>query len=98
MRNLEVNREKLESVCRHYNVKRLAVFGSVLKGEDKPGSDLDLLVEFEAGKTPGLAYFHLEDELSNLFGQAVDLNTPAFLSRYFRDDVVRTAQNVYVDQ
>jgi predicted nucleotidyltransferase len=98
MRNLKVDTGRLESLCREYHVKRLAVFGSVLNGHDKPGSDLDLLVEFQAGKTPGLAYFHLQDKLSHLFGQTVDLNTPAFLSRYFRDEVVRTAQNVYVDQ
>ncbi len=98
MRNLKVDNQRLELLCREYHVKRLAVFGSVLKGHEKPGSDLDLLVEFEAGKTPGFSYFHLQDALSHLFGQTVDLNTPAFLSRYFRDEVVRTAQNVYVDQ
>lgn len=98
MRDLEVDNGKLESLCREYHVKRLAVFGSVLKGADTPGSDLDLLVEFEPGKTPGFAYFHLQDKLSYLFGQTVDLNTPAFLSRYFRDEVVRTARNVYVDR
>ncbi len=98
MKNLEVDRIRLESLCRQYHVKRLAIFGSVLKGEDLPGSDLDLLVEFETGKTPGLAYFHLQDELSYLFGQTVDLNTPGFLSRYFRDEVVQTAQNVYANQ
>jgi uncharacterized protein len=98
MRNLEVDNISLELLCRKYHVKRLAVFGSVLKGQDKPGSDLDLLVEFEAGKTPGFAYFHLQDALSNLFGKTVDLNTPAFLSRYFRDEIVRTAHNVYVDK
>jgi predicted nucleotidyltransferase len=57
MRNLKFDKGKLESLCREYYVKRLAVFGSVIKGEDKPGSDLDLLVEFEAGKTPDFAYF-----------------------------------------
>lgn len=98
MKNLEVDRIRLESLCRQYHVKRLAVFGSVQKGEDLPGSDLDLLVEFATGKTPGLAYFHLQDELSHLFGQTVDLNTPGFLSRYFRDEVVRNAENVYVDR
>ena len=97
MKNLEVDRIRLESLCRQYHVKRLAVFGSVLSGDDSPGSDLDLLVEFESGKTPGLAYFHLQDELSYLFGQTVDLNTPGFLSRYFREEVVRNAQNVYVN-
>lgn len=98
MRNIEVDNKRLELLCRQYHVKRLAVFGSVLKGEDTSGSDLDLLVEFEPGKTPGFAYFHLQEELSHLFRQTVDLNTPAELSRYFRDDVVRAAHNIYVNQ
>ncbi len=86
---------KLESLCREYHVQRLAVFGSVARGEDTPGSDLDMLVEFEPGRTPGLAYFNLQEELSYLFGQTVDLNTAAFLSRYFRDQVVREAKPLY---
>ncbi|HEY3874387.1 MAG TPA: nucleotidyltransferase domain-containing protein, partial [Candidatus Kapabacteria bacterium] len=53
MQKLEVDRTKLEALCREYHVKRLALFGSALRGEDTPGSDLDLLVEFEPGKIPG---------------------------------------------
>ncbi len=96
MRSLEVNREKLDALCRQYRVRRLAVFGSVLRGEDTPGSDLDLLVEFEGQHTPGWGMFRLEEELSYLFGQSVDLNTAGFISRYIRDQVVNTAQTIYV--
>ena len=96
MRNLDVNREKLEALCRQYRVQRLAVFGSVLRGEDTPGSDIDLLVEFEGQRTPGWGMFRLEEELSYLFGQSVDLNTPGFISRYIRDQIVNSAQTIYV--
>jgi predicted nucleotidyltransferase len=94
MREFKIDREKLASLCREYHVKRLAVFGSVLHGKDTPGSDLDLLIEFE-GSTPGIRFFNLQDELSYLFGQTVDLNTSGFLSRYFRDSVAREATTIY---
>ena len=88
---------KLEALCREYHVQRLAVFGSVARGEDTPGSDLDLLVEFEPGRTPGLAYFSLQDELSYLFGQTVDLNTPGFLSILFRDQVMQNSKTLFAN-
>jgi len=83
-------------ICASYHVSRLFVFGSSLRGEDTPGSDLDLLVEFEHGHTPGLDFFTLEDELSQALGRKVDLNTQGFLSRNFREDVLKEAQEVYV--
>jgi predicted nucleotidyltransferase len=86
----------LESLCQAYHVKRLAVFGSVLSGNDRPESDLDLLVEFEPEQGPGWGMFTLEEKLSSLFSAKVDLNTPGFISKYFRDEVLRTAQNLYV--
>ena len=95
MRSLEFDRDKLAALCRSYNVRRLAVFGSVLAGTDSAGSDLDLLVEFEPGNTPGWGMFELQDQLSYLFGQTVDLNTPGFLSRYFRDSIVKSARTLY---
>lgn len=85
-------------ICASYHVSRLLVFGSSLRGEDTPGSDLDLLVEFEHGHTPGLGFFTLEDELSQALGRKVDLNTPGFLSRYFREDVLQEAQEIYATQ
>jgi predicted nucleotidyltransferase len=85
----------LENLCQAYRVKRLAVFGSVLSGEDTSESDLDLLVEFESPRTLGLRFFRFERELSAIFGHKVDLNTPGFLSPYFRDEVVASAKNIY---
>jgi predicted nucleotidyltransferase len=92
---LSYDAKLLGELCQAYNVKRLAVFGSVLRGEDKPASDLDLLVEFEGPRTPGLRFFRLERELSAIFGHRVDLNTPNFLSPYYRDEVRASARNIY---
>ena len=70
-------------------------FGSVLTDRFGPDSDVDVLVEFEDGHTPGLAFFAMQDELSKILGRPVDLNTPGFLSRYFRDEVRRNAVVLY---
>ena len=88
--------EELEALCQRYRVRRLAVFGSVMRGQAEPGSDLDLLVEFQPGARIGLAFIRLQDELSDLFGRPVDLNTPAFLSPHFRDKVMYESLPLYV--
>jgi len=93
---VQFSRETLTSVCRRYAVRRLAAFGSVLRDDFLAGSDVDLLVEFEPGRTPGFAFFRLEEELSALFGRRVDLNTRASLSPYFRDRVLYEARDLYV--
>ena len=87
----------LASVCRRHHIRRLALFGSTLKGTDRPDSDVDLLVEFEPGATPGLIRLGgMARELSQLLGgRNVDLRTAGDLSRYFRDEVVRTAEVQY---
>lgn len=87
----------LARFCARHHIRRLALFGSVLKGVDRPDSDVDLLVEFEPGQEPGLlALADMEAELSALLGgRAVDLRTPQDLSRYFRDEVIRTAEVQY---
>jgi predicted nucleotidyltransferase len=82
--------------CRQHHVRRLALFGSAIHGDARPDSDLDVLVEFEPGHTPGLAFFGMEQELSELLGRKVDLNTPQFLSPYFRDRVLQEAEVEYV--
>ena len=92
---LAIPQSKIADLCRRYHVRRLAVFGSVLRGEDREASDLDLLVEFEPGAVVGLKFITLQHELSDLLGRTVDLNTPAFLSRHFRDQVVERAQVIY---
>ena len=93
--NIEVSPEVIADFCRRHHIRRLCLFGSVLRDDFTSHSDVDVLVEFEPGKTPGLAFFGMQDELSELLGRKVDLNTPAFLSRYFRDQVLREAKVVY---
>ena len=87
--------DKIADFCRHHHIRKLAVFGSVLHGDARPDSDLDVLVEFEPGHVPGLAFFGMELELSELLGRKVDLNTPQFLSPYFRDEVLAEAEVQY---
>ena len=86
--------DALTITCARHRIKRLSLFGSVLRGTNGPESDIDLLVEFEAGATPGmLRLATIAEELSTLLGgRRVDLRTPEDLSRYFRDEVVRTAE------
>jgi hypothetical protein len=86
--------DALTRVCARHRIKRLSLFGSVLKGTNRPESDIDLLVEFEPGATPGLLRLaSIAEELSALLGgRRVDLRTPHDLSRHFRDEVVRTAE------
>jgi predicted nucleotidyltransferase len=76
--------------------RKLALFGSVLRDDFRPQSDVDVLVEFEPGHVPGLEFFGLESELSEILGRRVDLNTPAFLSSYFRDRTLAEAEVRYV--
>lgn len=90
-----MSNRKIRDFCRRHHVRKLSVFGSALHGDLRPDSDIDVLVEFEQGHTPGFAFFEMEAELSRILGKRVDLNTPAFLSRYFREDVVREAQVQY---
>ena len=89
--------DALTDICRRHHIRRLSLFGSTLKGTARPGSDVDLLVEFEPGETPGLLRLaRIELELSTLVGgRKIDLRTKADLSRHFRDDVVRAAVAQY---
>ncbi|MBA3623331.1 MAG: nucleotidyltransferase domain-containing protein [Methylibium sp.] len=89
--------EHLAKVCRRYGISRLALFGSRLKGAARSDSDVDLLVEFEPGATPGLLRMaEIEEKLSPLFGgHTIDLRTAEDLSRHFRDQVVAHAEVQY---
>jgi uncharacterized protein len=89
--------EALASICQKYRIRRLSAFGSTLKGTTHLDSDLDLLVEFEAQAKPGLiGMARIEIELSSLLnGRKIDLRTAEDLSRYFRDEVLRTAATQY---
>ena len=81
--------------CRRHHITRLALFGSVLRDDFGPESDVDVLVELDPDHIPGLAFFGMQDELSEILGRTVDLNTPGFLSPYFRDDVTASADVLY---
>ena len=93
---IPIDREAVAAFCRRHHVRRLALFGSVLRDDFSPRSDVDVLVEFEPGHGPGLYFFSMETELSAIIGRKVDLNTPGFLSRYFRDQVLAEAETQYV--
>jgi uncharacterized protein len=94
---IDIPKRQIAEFCRRHHIRKLALFGSVLRDDFRPDSDVDVLVEFEPGKTPGLAFFAMQDELSKLLGRNVDLNTPSWLSRYFRDEVLTEAEAVYVE-
>jgi predicted nucleotidyltransferase len=87
------DKSALARLCRRRGIRRLSLFGSVLKGADRPGSDIDFLVEFEPDAVPGLlGLAEIEAELSELLGRRVDLRTVGELSAHFRDEVVRGAE------
>ncbi len=92
---IEIPQQEIEDFCRRHHIRRLALFGSVLREEFGPESDVDVLVEFEPGHTPGFAFFGMQEELAGLLRRQVDLRTPQDLSRYFRDEVVQSAQVLY---
>jgi hypothetical protein len=95
---IEIQSKALAQFCQRHRIRKLALFGSVLRDDFGPESDVDVLVEFEPGHTPGFfRLYDMEEELSALFGgRRVDLRTPEDLSKYFRDDVVGHAQTQYV--
>ena len=88
--------QALVEFCRRNSVRRLSVFGSALRDDFTPESDVDFLVEFEPGRTPGLDFFGMEIELSEIIGRKADFNTAGFLSRHIRDHVRAEAVPVYV--
>lgn len=94
---ITIDHERVTEFCRRNRVRRLSFFGSVLRDDFGPASDVDVLVEFEPGATVG--YFsmsRMEQELTEMFGRRVDLRTPKELSRYFRDQVLADALEEYV--
>lgn len=93
--NIQIPRDKVAEFCKRNRIRKLSLFGSALRGDCRPDSDVDVLVEFEPGHVPGLAFFAMENELSEILGRRVDLNTPQFLSRYFRDQVLAEAEVQY---
>jgi predicted nucleotidyltransferase len=93
---IAVPKNEVSDFCRRHHIRKLALFGSVLRDDFRPDSDVDVVVEFEPGCTPGLAFFGMEIELSEILGRKVDLNTAGFLSPHFRDRVIAEAEIQYV--
>ncbi len=95
---LNIDKDKIKAFCERYQVSKLAVFGSVLRDDFGPNSDVDILVDFVPGQTPGFFQLaEMEKELSRLCDhRKVDLRTPQDLSRFFRDQVVACAEVQYV--
>jgi hypothetical protein len=92
---IQIPGQAIAELCRRHRILRLALFGSILRDDFRPESDIDVLVTFEPGGTPGLRYVAIQDELSEILGRQVDLHTPASLSKYFRDEVLREAEALY---
>ncbi len=94
---ISVPQERIAEFCRRHHIKKLAIFGSALRADFREDSDLDILVEFDPEHIPGLAFFAMQEELSEILGRKVDLNTPECLSRYFRHNVLQEAQVQYAE-
>jgi uncharacterized protein len=90
-----LDRSIIQEFCERHHIRKFSLFGSALRADFSPQSDIDILVEFEQGHTPGLAFFAMQEELSRLLRRQVDLNTPGFLSKYFREHVLANAQVIY---
>lgn len=94
--SFDLPKDAIEDFCKRNYIRKLALFGSVLRDDFRPDSDVDVLVEFEAGHVPGLALIRMEDELSALLGgYQVDLVTPKFLNHRIRDSVIANAELIY---
>ena len=94
---IEIPEQAITQFCRRHHIRRLSLFGSILRNDFGPDSDIDVLMEFEPGRVPGLLRMAgLEMELSEILGRKVDLRTAAELSRHFRQDVLKEAQAQYV--
>ncbi len=92
---LDLPRQQIAEFCRRHAIRRLALFGSVLRTDFRPDSDVDVLVEFEPDAHIGWEIVDIQDELEQIFDQEVDLHTPLSISQQFREQVLETAQVVY---
>lgn len=96
IQNLTIPQDRIAEFCRRHGVNRLSLFGSILRNNFGPSSDVDVLVEFQPGRTPGMiGYGQMILELSEIFGRRVDLRTPDDLSVYFKRDVLHHARTLH---
>ena len=94
--NMEISEKRIAEFCQAKGIRRLALFGSVLRDDFRSDSDIDVLVEFQSGVEVGLSFIRIQDELSSLLGRAVDLHTEGSLSKYFRNQVLKEMETLYV--
>lgn len=95
---IDIPHARIAEFCRKHHIRKLSFFGSVLREDFGPDSDVDVLVDFITGKGPGFfGLSHMELELSDILGRKVDLRTPNELSKYFRDEVVAGARIEYAE-
>ena len=94
-KNINIDRKKIGEFCRKNGIRRLSLFGSVLRDDFRPDSDVDVLVEFEPGRTLGYEFFQMEIDLAQIFGRPVDFVTIDFVSPFIRDKVRSQAETVY---
>jgi predicted nucleotidyltransferase len=92
---IRFDRDRLAAFCERHHIRRLSLFGSVLRDDFRPQSDVDVLVEFDPDHIPGLEFISMEQELSTLLGRRVDLHTVGSLSPYFRGEVLAEAEVQY---
>jgi uncharacterized protein len=92
---IEIPRRELAEFCRRNRIRKMSFFGSILRDDFRPQSDVDVLVEFEPGARTGLKFFSMQEELSEILGRKVDLNTLGFLSKDFREQVLAEAEVQY---
>jgi predicted nucleotidyltransferase len=88
--------DAIAEFCRRNHIRKLSLFGSVLRDDFGPESDVDVLVEFEPGKTPGFEFVDMMDELGELLGRPVDLVTPKFFRESLREKIQSDAEVLYV--
>ncbi len=93
---IDIPREEIAEFCRRNRVRRMALFGSVIRDDFRPESDVDILVEFEPGYAAGFVFFQMRRELTAMLGREVDMHTAASLSPYFRQEVLDEAEEIYV--
>jgi hypothetical protein len=92
---IHTSSQQIEAFCRKFHIRKMAFFGSVLRHDFGPHSDIDVLVEFQPEHTPGLDFFLIEAELSDLLGRKVDLQTANFLSPEIRLSALSDSVTAY---
>lgn len=96
LERLDIGHEAIDDFCRRHHIRKFSFFGSILRNDFNSTSDVDVLVEFDPAHIPGLAFFGMQEELSQILARKVDLNTPGWISPHFRDQVLSEAHTEYV--